>query len=543
MALIKSGLPCPKCTSSDAFAIYDNGWGKCFSCYQNIPMDQEAISEAQEEDFIVTNTYVAPSTQKAHIEPYRSSGDDIKYRSISERGINVNTAERYGVGYRGDDLVFPFGSNAAKLRIKGEKKFTIKGDWSSYKGLFGQERFSAGGKMLIITEGEFDAMSAFQMMDGKWPVVSVRNGAQAALKDCKDNYEFIDSFDSVYICFDSDDAGIEASNKVAELFARKAKIVKLPNGFKDANDMLKDGKKTEFSVSLWRAEQYSPAGVVRLSQMWESFANDDANVKIPFPDSWVALNDMMNGGTERGEVTVVGALTSIGKSTIVTNICYHQMENTDFKTGVLFLEGTQREVVRDILSLDLSTNLRRAERSTLDMVQLEKHWREEIAVKDNLILIDHKGSLSTESIISKINYLAKAEECDLIVIDPIQAALDSSDNAQVIQFMDAILKFAKETEVAVILVSHMRKPDGKDPHAVSEYDLLGSSSINQIAFNTILISRDKMAEDPIKKNATKLHLVKCRRTGETGAAGWLRYDVDTTHMYPMSNPYEADDAL
>ena len=89
----------------------------------------------------------------------------------------------------------------------------------------------------------------------------------------------------------------------------------------------------------------------------------------------------------------------------------------------------------------------------------------------------------------------------------------------------------------------MRKPDGKDPHAVSEYDLLGSSSINQIAFNTILISRDKMAEDPIKKNATKLHLVKCRRTGETGAAGWLRYDVDTTHMYPMSNPYEADDAL
>ena len=538
MALIKSGLPCPKCDSSDAYAIYDNGWGKCFSCDSNIPVDKDAIEDDMEGGYIVTSTYVADGSKKSNTEQYKSSGDDIKYRSLGDRGINIDTAERYGVGYRGNDLIFPYGNNAAKVRINGEKKFTIKGDWSGYRGLFGQERFTSGGKLVIITEGEIDALSAFQMMDGRWPVVSVKNGAKSALKDCKENYEFLDSFETVYICFDSDEPGVEAAEQVAELFSKKAKIVKLPNGIKDANDMLKEGRKTEFSVALWRAEQYSPAGVVRLSQMWDSFANDDANVKIPFPDAWVKLNEMTNGGTERGEVTVVGALTSIGKSTIVTNICYHQMENTEFKTGVLFLEGTTREVVRDILSLDLGTNLRRTDRSKLDMDSLEKHWREEIAAKDNLILIDHKGSLSTESIISKINYLAKAEECDLIIIDPIQAALDSSDNAQVIQFMDAILKFAKETEVAVILVSHMRKPDGKDPHAVSEYDLLGSSSINQIAFNTILISRDKMAEDHNKKNATKLHLVKCRRTGETGAAGWLRYDVDTTHMYPMADPYE-----
>lgn len=543
MALIKSGLPCPKCDSSDAYAMYDNGWGKCFSCDSNVPLDDEAIREAREEDFVVTRTYVGGASEKARTEPYRASGDDIKYKALPDRRISVETAERYGVGFRGNDLVFPYGNSAAKVRINNEKKFTIKGDWSANKELFGQERFNGSGKLVIVTEGEIDALSAFQLMDGKYPVVSVRNGAQSALKDCKANFEWLNSFDSIYINFDNDEAGQEATKQVADLFNSKARIVKMPNGFKDANEMLQDGLKTDYSVGIWRAEQYSPAGVVRLSQMWDSFANDDANVKIPFPDSWVTLNEMMNGGTERGEVTVVGALTSIGKSTIVTNICYHQMENTDFKTGVLFLEGTQREVVRDILSLDLSTNLRRTDRESLDMEILEKHWKEEIAPKDNLILIDHKGSLSTESIISKINYLAKAEECDLIVIDPIQAALDSSDNAQVIQFMDAILKFAKETEVAVMLVSHMRKPDGKDPHAVSEYDLMGSSSINQIAFNTILISRDKMAEDLIKKNATKLHLVKCRRTGETGTAGWLRYDTESTHMYPMADPYAGDNAL
>lgn len=527
MAFVKSGLPCPKCDSSDAYAIDDNGWGKCFSCDANIKLDG---SYEHEEEYIVTKTYTQPTPAA------------LTYKALVDRSVNVNTCERYGVGYSGADLVFPYGK-AAKVRKGGQKEFTITGAWQDNTGLFGQERFSAGGKMVIVTEGEIDALSAFQMMDGKYPVVSVRNGAKAALKDCKTNFEWLNSFDSIYINFDNDDAGQEATKVVAELFNSKARIVKMPNGFKDANDMLKDGKKTEYSVSVWRAEQFSPAGVVRLSNMWDEFANEDSNVKIPFPDSWVTLNDMMRGGTERGEVTVVGALTSIGKSTIVTNIAYHLMENTNFKTGVLFLEGTQREVVRDVLSLDLAMNIRRMERKDLDMDKLEKHWKEKIAPKDNLILIDHKGSLSTEAIMNKVNYLAKAEECDLIIIDPIQAAIDSSDNGAVINFMDAILKFAKETNVAVILVSHMRKPDGKDPHAVSEYDLLGSSSINQIAFNTILISRDKMAEDPSKKNATKLHLVKCRRTGDTGSAGWLRYDNLTTHMFPMANPYEADDAL
>jgi len=51
--------------------------------------------------------------------------------------------------------------------------------------------------------------------------------------------------------------------------------------------------------------------------------------------------------------------------------------------------------------------------------------------------------------------------------------------------MDKFLKLAKQTNASIVIVSHMRKPDNKNPHDVSEYDLLGSSAINQVAFNTI----------------------------------------------------------
>jgi len=76
----------------------------------------------------------------------------------------------------------------------------------------------------------------------------------------------------------------------------------------------------------------------------------------------------------------------------------------------------------------------------------------------------------------------------------------------------------------------MRKPSGKEAHDVNEYDMKGSGSINQIAFNTILLSRDKMSEDEYARNCTKIQLVKCRRTGNTGTAGWLYYNNATSRL-------------
>jgi twinkle protein len=83
----------------------------------------------------------------------------------------------------------------------------------------------------------------------------------------------------------------------------------------------------------------------------------------------------------------------------------------------------------------------------------------------------------------------------------------------------------------------MRKPQVKDAHDVSEYDMKGSGSINQIAFNTILLSRDKLSDDDYARNSTKVQLVKCRRTGRTGTAGWLYYEQDTSRLV-QGNPPE-----
>ena len=74
----------------------------------------------------------------------------------------------------------------------------------------------------------------------KWAVVSIKRGAASAVKDVKESLEYIESFDNIVICFDKDKAGQEAAQKVATIIKPgKAKIVTLPNGYKDPNDMLK----------------------------------------------------------------------------------------------------------------------------------------------------------------------------------------------------------------------------------------------------------------------------------------------------------------
>lgn len=539
------------CTSSDAMAVYKKKDGKldafCFSC-------QGYFNDTELDDAGVTLQETKVHKIK-DVEVDFTAIESIKCRGWKERGITRFTSEKYGVHTELDEennvvsRYYPVTSNNKTVGYKKRsipKTFIGIGNTKASNELFGQSVFESGQKYLVVTTGEEDAMAFAEVLRSTsngveyWtPCVSITSGDGSIIKQFKANYEYLSSFSKVVLAFDNDEPGQRYLEEAARILPPgKAFIAKFPRDVKDACDMLKAGKGADLKQVFWKAEPFSRVDVLHLSQMWDDFENEDSNVKIPFPGAWSGLNEMMNGGMEKGEITVLGALTSIGKSTLVSNIVYNLIENTNFKVGTMYLESTKREVVRDLLSLDAGVNLRTKARDGIDIEALKKRFFEGLARKNQFVYVDHQGSISTSEIFDKLNYLAKAEGCDVIVIDPIQAGVNSSDNGAIIEFMDTLLKFAKETDTSVIAVSHMKKPSEENPHAVSEYQLMGSSSINQIAFNTILLSRDKMNSCPIKKSATKLQLVKCRRTGNTGEAGWLKYDHETTHLFATSNPYD-----
>jgi hypothetical protein len=50
-----------------------------------------------------------------------------------------------------------------------------------------------------------------------------------------------------------------------------------------------------------------------------------------------------------------------------------------------------------------------------------------------------------------------------------------------------------------------------------------------------------MAEDDYTRNSTMVQVVKCRRTGQTGMAGWLHY-VHETGRLEEGQPPETNEA-
>ena len=155
---IKAHLPCPDCGSSDALTEYD--WGtRCFAC-------GKATRNKRFEEQPQKLTSV--KTQMTNI-------NDLSYSSVQDRGLTRDTCLTYGIGTKDDYYYFPYsdGSHivAYKKRNISDKRFSIEGQWQ--KGLmFGQQLFSKGGKYVTITEGEFDAAAAYQMLGSKYPVVS-----------------------------------------------------------------------------------------------------------------------------------------------------------------------------------------------------------------------------------------------------------------------------------------------------------------------------------------------------------------------------------
>src|SRR6185437_8756353 len=124
---------------------------------------------------------------------------------------------------------------AQKLRLRG-KKFKIIGNGQNL-GLWLKWKFGNGGKHLVITEGEVDACSVRQVMDNKWPVVSLPNGASSVTKTIERDYDWLDKFDRIVLMFDQDKPGQEAAELAAQMLPPgKAAIALLPR--KDANDVL-----------------------------------------------------------------------------------------------------------------------------------------------------------------------------------------------------------------------------------------------------------------------------------------------------------------
>lgn len=518
MAFVNYNMECPKCTSSDAYAVDDKGWGTCFSCGSRTPPGG------------VDSGVALVKERKADTEPYNAS-EGVFCTDLTDRKITKATCQRYGVGWRGDDLVFPYG-DSAKVRIKGEKNFKIVGDFQAFPALFGQDKFPAGQKYLIVVEGELDALAAHQMMQGKTPVVSVRNGAQSAVKDCKANYDYLDSFETLIFCFDSDKPGLEAQAKCCELFSHKAKYMIQPEGVKDACDYLKLNRSADFVQGFWRAEKWTPDGIVCGSSLYDDVMKPLAKADCLYPFDGM---NKLTYGIRKAELVTITAGSGLGKSQFVREIVWHILQQTDSNIGLMFLEESTRKTGLSLMSLAANKPLHLPD---TEATQDEK----DLAFKatlgtDRLFLFDHFGSSDVDNIVNRVRYLAKATGCEYVFVDHISIIVSAQSNGDERKALDEIMTklrmLVQETGIALIVVSHLKRPESKgheEGAATSLAQLRGSGSIAQLSDMVIGLERNGQAEDVNERNTTRVRVLKNRFSGQTGPGCSLLYSLSTGRM-------------
>lgn len=519
-------VPCEHCGSSDAGAEYDDGHFYCFNCHHT-------EHETDACDLSVKQQAVMPR-KTVMIEPKGT------IKSIPDRGITLQTCEKYGVTQDAQNHFYPYTDDsgtvvAYKTRRVAEKSFSINGTFHNAR-LFGQGLFHSGGKYITIYEGELDALAGYQLTGSQWPSVSIRNGAQAALKDCKAQYEWLNTFESIVICFDADEPGKKAAKEVAELFGQKAKIVKHLSGFKDACDYLVAGATKEFVNEWWRAEVYIPDGIINAASLWEEVIKPEAKAEAMYP--WKGLNKLLYG-MRPSELITVTAGSGLGKSQFLREILFNILNTTKWNIGGLFLEESTRKTARSIMSLHANKLLHLPDTPTNE--QELKDAFDATLGSNRVYLFDHFGSSDVENISNRIRYMAKACDCRVVFLDHISIVVSGQDlgdeRKAIDNMMTKLRTLVQELEITLICVSHLRRPQGnaghEDGQSVSLSQLRGSGAIAQLSDAVITLERNSMAESELERHQTKVSVAKNRYNGYTGPACVLKYDMDTGRMMEM----------
>ena len=460
--LIKSHQPCPCGDSSDAFSYYKDG-GYCFSgkCDKKWYTNTELGIEGED---IQMNALSPDLTQ----QPTDLSSGVVS--EIPDRKITKDTCKFFGVSIKHDDQgkelnhYYPYHDAsgvhiANKVRGRG-KSFLWEGS-SKAATLFGQQLFGANtAKAITVVEGELDALSCYQLLGSRYPVVSVQNGAGNALKSCKQNYKYLDSFPTIALCFDNDEDGINAANAVAQLFPNKAKIVKLQ--LKDASEYLKENKQKEFTNCWFSAEKYTPANIVRGEDLLDRLRNQPTPESLKLP--WEGLQDLTYG-IRKGEMWTITSGSGMGKTQVLRELSYHIQQHTEDNIGLLFLEDPIEDAARGMMSLSAGKPLHLP---TTEFTQDE--W--ENAFNDTLgtgryAFFDSFGSNDIDTIVNTIKYMRYGCDCRYIFLDHISILVSDQSAGDERKALDEIATKLKtltiELDIWLGMVSHSKRPAGK-PH-------------------------------------------------------------------------------
>lgn len=562
-SVVLEKVRCPKCAergednSGDNLVVYENGGKHCFnpSCNYTVP------SEDYRDD--IEQIFEHEDKLEYSVENWKKLQTHTVNEGGGYRGISDETYKFYGVRHQYDannkllEQIYPLTNTnneicGVKIRNVDPKKFYVKGSNKALTTeLFGQSvHRKSKSDTILLASGEADAMAAHEMLSNlgyKMPAIVSSTIGEDGAKQFKAQYEFFNKFDRIVVVPDNDKAGKKALEKLSLVLPRgKLFVVELPR--KDTNDMLIDGLESDFVARYMKAKPHVPEGIVGSGSLRNALLESINVLKIPLPPFMHVLEDMLSGGISLETIVNLVAASGIGKSSYANELTYYWIFNSPYKVGIYSLELSAGQYANVLLSRHIEQKislLKQDEQLELLNSDVVQKQTEELlqteSGQDRFYLLEDRGG-TLQQAKDQIEKLIIGCDCKVIIIDPLQDLFAGCTFDEEAQFMTWQKVMIKVYKIVFINICHTRKSSddsnvGSTGAMISEESIQGSSAIYKSASINLLLTRNKLAENPMDRNTTKMWLSKNRSTGVTGPCGELIYNNKNHKLYD-SNDYK-----
>lgn len=269
------------------------------------------------------------------------------------------------------------------------------------------------------------------------------------------------------------------------------------------------------------------------------------------PTGYAGL-DKLTFGFQPGDMIVIAARPSMGKTAITLNMMSHAAIDHKIPCAFFSLEMPAKQLVTRLLCTRARVNMKDIRNGLKNKGDLDRLLKATAEMKETSLYIDDAAGLTIDEVRAKARRFVHDKGVRMIAIDYLQLMRSTSKRAQdnrqveIAEISGGLKQMAKELEIPVIAVAQLnRQVDNRSGKRPVLSDLRESGAIEQDADLVGLLTRDNYAgskedeeEDENDDNNNSELIVAKHRNGETGDVHLVFHPE---YMLFEDRPYDPSD--
>ena len=289
----------------------------------------------------------------------------------------------------------------------------------------------------------------------------------------------------------------------------------------DPRELLDMAEERIFRIARMSAQQDIKSIEAVLQKTFEriDFFRSQRGELTGLPSGYTEL-DELTGGLQKGELVIVAARPSMGKTTLALNLAERVAQKGH---GVLIfsLEMSAQQVISNMLCGRAQINGQAMRRGRITDGEYDRLQQEAARLYDSPIHVDDGSGLSPATLRAKCRRHRQNQPLALVVVDYLQLMSGGhrveSRQQEIAQISRSLKGLARELEIPVVALSQLnRDVEGREDHRPRMSDMRESGAIEQDADVIMLLHREEYYKRTEENAGLAELIVAKQRNGPTG---------------------------